>query len=92
MSYGDAAACAALDLIEAINNPQAATPFPHIGHKQMAALRELANIFHSAVEPTIKKQPLTPVILAVPRGRPLQAPPTMPNMAHIPPPRVNQTF
>eukprot|EP00957_Ditylum_brightwellii_P043888 3328407-Ditylum_brightwellii.AAC.1 len=67
LSSSNVAAHAALDLIEAINSPQPATPFPHIGNKQMATLREFTAIFHSALVPAVEKQPTTPVILVLPQ-------------------------
>eukprot|EP00957_Ditylum_brightwellii_P035722 2708260-Ditylum_brightwellii.AAC.2 len=77
LSSADAAARATLDLIQAIKNPQPATPFPRIGNKQMDALQALADIFNTALKPL--KEPPIPVI----------QPPTV---APAPPPRVHQTF
>eukprot|EP00957_Ditylum_brightwellii_P038572 2915577-Ditylum_brightwellii.AAC.1 len=82
-SSADAATRAALDLIEAIENPHPATPFPNIGNAQMSALKTLSDIFHQALQPapTTLPKPKMP-----PPGRPLQAParfPTVqPNQQH----------
>eukprot|EP00957_Ditylum_brightwellii_P176536 13445027-Ditylum_brightwellii.AAC.1 len=50
-SSADAAARAALDLIEAIKHPYPATTFPNIGNVQMAVLQKLSEIFHQALQP-----------------------------------------
>eukprot|EP00957_Ditylum_brightwellii_P085531 6505653-Ditylum_brightwellii.AAC.1 len=60
----------------------------------MAVLQELADIFHSALVPPTAQQPPAPapLILVIPVGRPLQAPPVMPTMAYAPPPRVSTIY
>eukprot|EP00957_Ditylum_brightwellii_P007033 532300-Ditylum_brightwellii.AAC.1 len=73
-SSADAAAVAALDLIEALKNPHLPTPFPGIGNKQMDALQALADIFHIALAPP--KEVPKPVPL--PPGRALMAPLILP--------------
>ena len=49
LSATDAAQHAVRDLIEAINQPHPATPFPHLGDEQLVAIREIADILTAPV-------------------------------------------
>ena len=52
-----AAMDAALDLITALQNPHPSTPFANIGHDQISALRQLAEIFSTTMTPSSAPAP-----------------------------------
>ena len=49
LSPADAVTSAAADLTEALQNPTPSIPIPHLGEKQITALRQIADIFNTAV-------------------------------------------
>jgi hypothetical protein len=51
-SSRDLTAIAALELSNALQNPEPADPFSHIGTAQLQALRPLSEIFSAALPPT----------------------------------------
>jgi hypothetical protein len=96
-SSADAATQAATDLVHALQNPAPAAPFAQLGNKQLAALRQLSEIF-ATILPQDKSRPTPPRVPT--RITPLQPavpppsetiPPTRPNVIRpqtVAPPRV----
>ena len=54
----DAAMEVALDLTTAFKHPHPSTPFADVGHAQLSALRQLAEIFSSTMPPSTAPAPV----------------------------------
>lgn len=85
LSSSDAAIAAAQDLVHALQNPAPAAPFTNIGDQQIAALKQLADIFQNAT--ATKKEPPARVEQPAP-APPARVAPEEPPTNPVGPPRV----
>jgi hypothetical protein len=83
LSSADAALRAAKALIDALKHPSPAAPFAKLGTNQLAALEQLADIFHDTADPPVAAAPSPRVVIP-----PSVLPPPLPPARTAPPPRV----
>jgi hypothetical protein len=94
-SSADNATQAALDLVDALENPSPAAPFATIGQEQLHAIRKLADIFCDTTSPAKNPQPASPRVTPS-NSTPPRVPPTSAITPRVPlttlvPPRVPVT-